>query len=356
MYTKQPKKLLIINILDILKKYTDENHRLSQKDIIEILKNEYTMKADRKAIRRNILDLIDFGYEIEYSESVRMVQNAKTGELEESYIMSDFYLVRDFTEGELRLLIDSLLFSKHIPYSQCRELVGKLAGLSNKYFESHIKHIRTMPDNVLKNKQIFYTIEVIGEAISRSKQVSFAYNSYGTDKKLHPRRCGDGSIREYIVNPYQIAAANGRYYLICNYDKYDDVANYRLDRITNIKMLETPAKSARQVCGLDNGIDLPQHMAEHIYMFSGESETVTFRLKKYILNDVLDWFGGDITFSDETPDEVTAKVKVNHEAMRRWALQYALHTRVLTPAHLVDQVKEDLKNAMVNYGEAEKET
>ena len=31
MYVKQPKKLLILNILDILRKYTDEDHRLSQK-------------------------------------------------------------------------------------------------------------------------------------------------------------------------------------------------------------------------------------------------------------------------------------------------------------------------------------
>ena len=37
MYGKQPKKLLIMNILDILKRYTDENHRLSQKEIVEIL-------------------------------------------------------------------------------------------------------------------------------------------------------------------------------------------------------------------------------------------------------------------------------------------------------------------------------
>ena len=29
MYGKQPKKLLIMNILDILKRYTDEDHRLS---------------------------------------------------------------------------------------------------------------------------------------------------------------------------------------------------------------------------------------------------------------------------------------------------------------------------------------
>ena len=28
---KQPKKLVLLNILDILRRYTDENHRLSQK-------------------------------------------------------------------------------------------------------------------------------------------------------------------------------------------------------------------------------------------------------------------------------------------------------------------------------------
>ena len=37
MYGKQPKKLLIMNILDILKRYTDEDHRLSQKEIMDIL-------------------------------------------------------------------------------------------------------------------------------------------------------------------------------------------------------------------------------------------------------------------------------------------------------------------------------
>ena len=41
MYTKQPKKMIIINILDILKRYTDENHRLSQREIMDILEREY---------------------------------------------------------------------------------------------------------------------------------------------------------------------------------------------------------------------------------------------------------------------------------------------------------------------------
>lgn len=68
---------------------------------------------------------MDCGYDIEYTETVRMVPvtNPKTGQTtqEESYLWSDFYLKRDFTAGELRLLIDSLLFSGHIPHNQCKD-------------------------------------------------------------------------------------------------------------------------------------------------------------------------------------------------------------------------------------------
>lgn len=349
MHTTQPKKVLIVNILRILNKYTDENHRLSQKEIVDILKNEYDMTVDRKAVKRNLMNLIDFGYEIEYSEAVRMVPNKETGELEESYVLSDFYLVRDFTDSELRLLIDSLLFSTHIPYIQCRELISKLEGLSNRYFRSHVKHIQTLPEPSLQSKQLFYTIEVLDEAIDRRRQVSFTYNSYGTDKRLHPRKDDRGEIREYIVNPYQIAASNGRYYLICNYDKYDNVANYRLDRITNIKLLPTPVKPIDKVKGLENGFDLPRHMAEHIYMFSGESGTVIFRAKKYLLNDIIDWFGGGVTFFDESDEDISVRVRVNYAAMRRWGLQYALHAKVLFPELLATQVKNDIIESMKNY-------
>ena len=337
------RKKLSFAILEILRKYTDEDHRLSQKDIIDILRTEYDMAADRKSVKRNITSLMEMGYEINFSEALRMFPN-KDGVLEESYILSDFYLEREFTDSELRLLIDSLLFSKHIPYSQCKDLVKKLEGLSNQYFKSRVRFISTLPEIAPQNKGLFYTIEILDEAIAKGKQVAFTYNEYGTDKKLHPRR-----EEEYIVNPYQMAATNGRYYLICNYDKYDNLANYRLDRITGIRLLDTPAKPVRQVEGMKNGLYLPKHMAEHLYMFSGESIPVTFRMKKKILNDVIDWFGTDVAFSDETEDEVTARVTVNKDAMRHWALQYARHIRILTPTDLAETVKNDLRNAFENY-------
>ena len=348
MYTKQPKKMLIMNILDILKKYTDENHRLSQKEIMDILEQEYDMKAERKAIKRNLMNLIDSGYDIEYSESIRMNKNG-----EEETFYTDWYLERNFSDAELRLLIDSLLFSKHIPYSQCKELIGKLEGLSNRYFKSRVEHILTLPDNTPKNTQLFYTIEVLDKAITKGQQVLLHYNEYGTDKQMHPRRRSDGAVREYVINPYQMVAVNGKYYLICNYDKYDDVSNYRLDRITDIKMLDTPVKPMKLVKGLENGLNLPKHMAEHIYMFTGESVPVVFKAKRYLLTELFDWFGKDMQFLEETENEVTVRVNVNLEAMRKWALQYAVHVKVVSPKKLVDMVKEDIKNAMEQYEEEE---
>ena len=72
-----------------------------------------------------------------------------------------------------------------------------------------------------------------------------------------------------------MAATNGRYYLICNYDKYDTLSNYRIDRITGIKMLDENRKPVREL--KEREINLPKHMAEHLYMFAGESIHAKFQ-------------------------------------------------------------------------------
>ena len=174
MYAKQPKKLIIMNILDILKKYTDADHRLSQKEIKDILASKYDMKIERKAIKRNLMYLIECGYYISYSESVRIFKD-KDGEEQETVTLSDFYLKREFNDCELRLLIDSVLFSNYIPYKQDMDLVEKLSGLSSVYFKSRVKHIARMPKDKTDNKQLFYNIELLDEAIAKGQKVRFHY-------------------------------------------------------------------------------------------------------------------------------------------------------------------------------------
>ena len=350
MMTKPSKKLLPMLILDILRKYTDEEHKLSQRDIRDILRDEYDMTADRKSVRRNLGALMEMGWPIEYSEAIRKTPNPRTGELEESTIISDLYLDRAFTDSELRLLIDSLLFSRYIPYNQCKELVEKLEGLSSRYFHAHVRHICTMPETLPRNPQLFYTIELLDEAISKGRKVAFAYLEYGMDKRQHRKRRVDGSVREYVVSPYQMVAKEGKYYLICNYDKYDDISNYRVDRIADIRVLDEAAKPFETLHGADGQrLDLAKYMAEHVYMFSSDNVRAKFRIVKAMVSDVIDLFGREVTFSDETDTHVTVTARVNELAMLQFAKSYAPDVIVLEPKSVVDAVRRDAEQTVEAY-------
>ena len=347
---RQAKKLSLFNTLEILKEYSDEDHRLTQAELLEHLKTDYDMEVDRRTVKSNLMDLIELGYEIESQETTRMIRNEKTGEVEESTIMSSFYLVRDFSNPELRLLIDSLLFSKHLPYSQCKDLVEKLEGLSNKYFHASMNYISTMPEDKTNNQQIFYNIDVLDEAISKGKKVSFKYLDYGTDKKQHPKLDKDGKERVYVVSPYQMVAKEGKYYLICNYDYYDDVSNYRVDRISDIEALEAKAKPFEEL-KWSNGqrLDLAEYMKKHVYMYSSADSQITFRIVKPMISDIIDMFGKDVQFFDETEDTVCVKAKVNEAAMIQFAQSYAPDVEILKPVELREKVKERLRKGYRCY-------
>ena len=104
------------DILEILKKYSDENHRLSQQDIIRILKRDYGMTADRKSVRRNLTELMDAGYPVCCDERQRGGADGS------ETVFSGWYMEHEFTDAELRLLIDSLLSSRTLRKSSAPRL------------------------------------------------------------------------------------------------------------------------------------------------------------------------------------------------------------------------------------------
>lgn len=359
-----PKKLLILYILDILQKYTDEEHTLSQKEIQDILKKEYEMPVDRKAVKRNLLNLIEYGSDIEYREVPRKeifrkkdsASDEDTKDFadkessEDNLLWTDFYLKQKFTNEELRLLIDSLLFSKHIPYSQAKDLITKLESLSNIYFKSRSQYIYPLPVDRTDNRQVFYNIGILDEAIRKKKKVSFEYVEYHTDKKMHLKKRKDGSVREYIVTPYQMAAQEGKYYLICNYNKYDDISNYRIDRIRNIQILEEKGKPFETLKWSGHQpMNLNEYMKEHVYMYSSENAFVKFRIIKAMISDMIDLFGKDMTFSEETDTHVSVSVHVNERAAEQFAKNYAPDVVILQPKRLRDKLRDDLKKSWEAY-------
>jgi predicted DNA-binding transcriptional regulator YafY len=356
VYTEPTKKLILLNILDILKKYTDGEHKLTQNEIVDKLQKEYSMKVDRKSVKHNLMDLREFGYCVECDDSkTRMItsHDPKTGEKQkvESIIYTDFHLKRDFADAELRLLIDSVLYSNYIPTKHGKELIEKLLNLSSVYFKDKMRHVDTAPEKRVINPQFFYTVDVLNDAISKGCKVTFSYCDYGTDKKLHEKRNKDGSLKKYVVSPYQMAVKEDKYFLICNYDKYNDITNYRVDRIKDIEILkDVSIKPFEQLDeAIERNLNLQEYMAEHIYMFAGDSVHARFRIPHAMIGDVIDVFGQDVRFMDETDTHVTVLAYVNEQAMLQYAKSFAPDVVVLGPEKLVEKVKSDLDRSIQLY-------
>lgn len=94
----------------------------------------------------------------------------------------------------------------------------------------------------------------------------------------------------------------------------------------------------------DGELNLPKHMAEHVYMFTGESIHAKFKAKNYIVDQLIDWFGVDIKIEPIDENECMAEVKVNKEAFFLWALQYGLHVEVVEPIDIRERIIDAIKN------------
>ena len=326
MYGTANKKMLNMLILEILQQYSDENHLLTQQEIIKLLNQNYGIKCDRRSVKNNVMSLKEMGYDIATDKGYRL-------------------LSREFDDTELRILIDSILFSKSVSTKQAHGLITKLRKLASNYFNAKVSHVSNLPElNRTINKQAMYSLDAINDAIAEKKKVQFIYNEIGTDLKLHPKRQDP-----YIVNPYQIVANNGRFYLIGNYDNHDNVAHIRIDKMTDVKLLEEKVKPMNKVLGVEKGLNLPKHMAEHIYMFGGESIPVKIKTTSDMIGQLVDWFGTDIKVIEEKADNIVVRVDCNYSAMRYWALQYGPYVEVLSPKGLREQLKEDSINMAEKY-------
>lgn len=337
MTDMQPKKMIILDILQIIQKHSDKEHRLSQRDIQDLLETEYGMKVDRKTISRNIIKLVQCNYPIEFGSN-----GAET-------ILTNIYYDHKFLNGELRLLIDSVLLTDGLPKKDRISLIRRIEGLSSKYFHSEISKIDIDIYGRIENREIILTLEEIGSAIAEGTQVTFYYSDCGIDGEPKIRRDSNGKEKQYPVNPYQIISKNGHSYLICNLPEYHDLTHFRIDRIKDCRKTDVPSRSLRMLKGFETGIRLSEYIKSHPNLWSGTPTHITFQCKQYMMNDVADSFGTELNIEELPDDMMKVHVYASESAMLHWAVQFADAVEVLSPASLRKQIAETLRNALEKY-------
>ena len=219
--------ILSFRVYQVLSEHTDCDHALPMGELIRLLRTEYGLRCDRRAVYAALDKLRLVGCHIpEYQDDG----------------VGYRLLSRPLEPSEVRLLSDAVSAYPGISQRQCERLLEKLRqGLSRWQREQCYPLVIGTPWRST-NQEAFLSVEVLEEAIFRRCQVRFQYMEYGMDKRLHSRR-----EQPYQVSPYGFCFTNGYYYLLCRYQGAEKISYYRVDRIQSPHLLDDqPASLCRQ--------------------------------------------------------------------------------------------------------------
>ena len=318
------KKHSSLIVLEILKKYADEDHILSTKDILRILKNEYDITLERRAIYSNLEILRQAGYKIS-----DISDNGKGYFLEE----------RQFDKGEVLLLCNAIHASHFISQKQSKKLIDELLNTQSKYDAKEFTDAVYIP-NPLKtaNKELMYNVEIVSEAIRENKVLKFNYLRYNKDKKLEPRR-----EEPYIVEPRYIVYQDSRAYMISTSPRHEGFTHYRLDKISNATVEQEKARK------LKSNSEAYEYARNKLFMYSGEMELVSFRCHEYIMDQMIDLFGTDLSVISDGSEYFIINIKTSRQGALFLAQQFMEYIELLKPEDLREKFKENLKKAVRKY-------
>ena len=201
----------------------------------------------------------------------------------------------------------------------------------------------------LRNPKMPENIRTILYAITNRKALAVRYGDYNFNKQLCVRKNKNGTDKVYTIYPINMVVSLGRYYLYCRHEGFKNLSCLRVDRIISCADLKNKDfdldKEKRLIM---NRVREP-HFAQRLYMFTGESQKITFLTDEKHLNDVFDWFGSDIELSKMSDNTIQVRVKADQNAMLYWALQYCRYVKVTSPPELVERIKKTLEEASEKY-------
>lgn len=318
----------LLQLRAILFKETDEDNEL---DITE-LKQKLTKlmnvkKIDNRTIRTDLQSLQEMDFEV-------VLNRKHHGKIHYSH--QD----KLFETYQTRLLIDAILSARFITKAEKIALIKKLKELTS----VHIA--KTLPEPIVFSQTrnldfslIKLNIDRIHHAITQQQVLSYQYGSYNVNREFELRYEG----ATYYVEPYGLIWHNDQYYLIGKSQKNNEVRNYRLDRMRNIKV-------TAESFVIDKSFDLQAYVDNSFQMFGGEVIEMKLRVKNRLINVMLDRFGMDVETVEDGTDYfiITAEAKLS-DGLIGWILNYGAQVKVLSPETLKQKVVEKITAMTANY-------
>ena len=320
-------KLKLLYIMKALAEKSDENHRISVKQLIDEL-NLYGIKAERKSIYDDIESLRLWGMDILYSK-----------EKPAGYFLAE----REFQLPELKLLVDAVQASKFITAKKSNELIKKLESFVSIY-EAKQLHRQVYVTNRIKtmNESIYYNVDKINEGIMANVKIKYRYFEWNVDKRMQPKRNGQA----YIISPWALTWDDENYYMIGFDNKAGIIKHYRVDKMKSIELTKAPREGKDAM----EDFDIAGFAKKTFGMFGGKNEAVTLRCENRLVGTIIDRFGDDVILCKEDDEHfsVTQEVTVSSQ-FYGWIMGLGSGVKITAPADVAGEFTQKLREVLGNY-------
>lgn len=281
-------KLKLLYLAKFLFEETDETHGLTMAELISRLK-EVGISADRKTIYLDLEELRQFGLDIlSYPE----------GKTVRYHLAS-----REFELAELKLLVDSVQSSRFITEKKSRSLIKKLESLVSIHDAKQLQRQVLIAGRVkTMNESIYYNVDKLHAAISQNSQIRFKYFQWNVEKQEEFRHGGAW----YCVSPWHLRWDDENYYLIAFEASSGQLRHYRVDKMKQISLTNTP----REGEALLKEFDPTVYTGRLFGMYGGTPVRVTLEGENRMAGIVIDRFGKDIPMLRKDAEHFYAHVEV----------------------------------------------
>ncbi len=321
-------RLKLLYLVKIFSEQTDDDHGLSLKEIASRL-NGYNITADRKTLYSDFEHLRLFGFDIVSVQQGRDLL----------YHLGK----RRFELPELKLLVDSVQSAKFLTEKKSNELISKLESLCSTYEAKHLQRQVVISGRVkTMNESIYYTIDVLHEAINANRQIRFHYYRWNTKKKMELRKNG----AYYRVSPWSLMWDNEYYYLVAYDPEEKMIKHYRVDKMLHLSIIDKPREGAE---AFSSG-DILRYTQSLFGMYGGKTQKVTLEGRNDLVGVVIDRFGKDIQITEKGSDTFTATVEVTiSRQFLGWIFAVGDGLRITAPEPIVDLMREEAKALASRY-------
>lgn len=327
-------KIKLLKLYEMLRQETDEFHPITTNTLCSRLA-AMGISCDRRTLAKDISLLNEYNYEILWTWVGK----------EKGYYIID----RSFSVPELKVLIDAVQASSFITEKKTAELIEKIAQLGGSH-RAEILKSNMVCFNTRKhsNENIYFNVEALEEAILQQKKVIFKYFDLNENGERVFRRDG----HHYVVEPISLVFNEDNYYLVVYSAKHDSTANYRVDRMKEVDIIDEPiCEKALQLRERVSG-----YTEQSFKMFGGHPRKITIRFDNCLIGAVYDKFGEKIQIVrvDNQHCEATVHIQIS-PTFWGWLFQFGNLMKITAPDDMIEEYRSRA-SLFINSGSTQKDT